>query len=123
MKPVDLPTATATPPAVLAIRSATPADGAVLCDLFGQLGYPTPEVDFVRRLEAVLADATQTLLVAGPVGAPQGVAHLQRMTLLEADGYAQLLALVVDEAHRSLGLGARLVEAGEAWARAQGCTE
>ena len=70
----------------------------------------------------MLADGTQTLLVAGPVGAPLGVAHLQRMTLLEADGYAQLLALVVDEANRGAGLGARLVAAGEAWARVQGCT-
>ena len=110
------------PAAAPTIRPAVSADGSVLCDLFAQLGYPTPVADFVRRLAAVLADGTQTLLVAGPVGAPLGVAHLQRMTLLEADGYAQLLALVVDEAYRGAGLGARLVAAGEAWARVQGCT-
>jgi GNAT superfamily N-acetyltransferase len=104
------------------IRSAVPADGPVLCDLFAQLGYPTPVEDFIRRLVQVLADPTQTLLVSGPEGAPLGVAHLQRMTLLEADGYAQLLALVVDESQRSRGLGAQLVAAGEAWAVAQGCS-
>ena len=104
------------------IRSAVPADGPVLCDLFAQLGYPTPVEDFIRRLAQVLADPTQTLLVSGPEGAPLGVAHLQRMTLLEADGYAQLLALVVDESQRSRGLGAQLVAAGEDWARTQGCS-
>lgn len=114
----SLPTFSTTP----AIRSAVAVDGPVLCDLFSQLGYPTPVGDFVRRLAAVLADPTQILLVAGTEGAPRGVAHLQRMTLLEADGYAQLLALVVDEKHRSHGLGARLVAASEAWARTQGCS-
>lgn len=121
MESSDTPTSIATLPAVPEIRSATSVDGPVLCDLFVQLGYPTPVADFQRRLELVLADVTQILLVAGPEGVPIGVAHLQRMTLLEADGYAQLLALVVDEAHRGGGLGARLVAAGEAWARAQGC--
>ena len=121
MESSETPTLIATLAAVPEIRSATSADGPVLCDLFAQLGYPTPVADFQRRLQLVLADVTQTLLVACPEGAPIGVAHLQRMTLLEADGYAQLLALVVDEAHRGAGLGARLVAAGEAWARSQGC--
>ena len=103
------------------IRAAMLVDGPALCGLFTQLGYPAPVPDFMRRLPAVLDDSTQTLLVAGAEGAPVGVAHLGRLTLLEADGYAQLLALVVDEAYRSNGLGAALVAASESWARSQGC--
>jgi GNAT superfamily N-acetyltransferase len=106
-----------------AIRHATLADGPVLCDLYAQLGYPAPAADFVRRLAAVLADSTQTLLVIGAPGAPVACIHLNRLTLLEADGYAQILALIVDDAHRSAGLGTALVAAAEAWALAQGCTK
>jgi GNAT superfamily N-acetyltransferase len=102
------------------IRPAVLADGAVLRELFAQLGYPAPMLDFMRRLGDVLADPTQTLLVAESGGVAVGVAQLGRLTLLEADGYAQLLALVVAEAHRSQGLGAALVTASESWARDQG---
>lgn len=103
------------------IRRATFADGPVLCELFGQLGYPAPEADFLRRLTAVLEDRTQVLLVAELQDSPVACIHLNRLTLLEADGYGQILALVVDEKHRSNGFGTKLVAAGEAWARSQGC--
>lgn len=107
---------------VYVIRSADLSEGPRLNQLFTQLGYPVPEADFLRRLAVILKDPAQTIIVAGPVGAPVAFAHVQRLILLEADRRAELLALVVDETQRSLGLGARLLAAAEAWVRSQDCT-
>jgi GNAT superfamily N-acetyltransferase len=87
-----------------------------------QLGYPADEGDFARRLARVAATPGHTLLVAVVADQPTGLAHGALLPLLEDEGSAQLLALVVDEAHRSLGLGGRLVAAIEAWAGAAGAT-
>ncbi|HEY6843120.1 MAG TPA: GNAT family N-acetyltransferase [Thermoanaerobaculia bacterium] len=46
-----------------------------------------------------------------------GFIHVCVMLSLEGDSYAEVRALVVDEAHRGGGAGPRLVAAAEQWAR------
>jgi GNAT superfamily N-acetyltransferase len=50
-----------------------------------------------------------------------GWLHVSKQALLESDIRAEVNGLVVKEGHRSLGAGARLIEAAEDWARKHGC--
>ena len=104
----------------ITIRSAALADAPDLGRLMTQLGYPATEAELARRLARVIPTPGHTVLVAVLDGQPTGLAHGVLLPLLEAEGSAQLLALVVDEAHRSRGIGGRLVAAIEAWAEAAG---
>ena len=104
------------------IRPATVEDAANLADLTGQLGYPTTEVELIERLRRVLASPHDAVLVAvAGDDRPIGWVHVGRELLLEASDTATLQGLVVDDAHRSAGVGAELLWAAEAWARANGC--
>jgi GNAT superfamily N-acetyltransferase len=104
------------------IRPATLEDAAGLADLAGQLGYPTTELDMIERLRRVLASEDDAVLVAVAHGdRPIGWVHVGRELLLEASDTASLQGLVVDDAHRSAGVGAELLHVAEEWARANGC--
>ncbi len=104
------------------IRPATLEDAAALADLTGQLGYPTTEVEMIERLRRVLASADDAVLVAvADDDRPIGWVHVGGELLLEASDTATLQGLVVDDAHRSAGIGAELLRAAEAWARSNGC--
>jgi GNAT superfamily N-acetyltransferase len=100
------------------IRSAALADAPALAQLMTQLGYPAADAELAHRLARIISTPGHTLLVAVLEGQPIGLAHGVLLPLLEDEGSAQLLALVVDEAHRSHGIGKRLVAAIEAWAGA-----
>ncbi|MEN9637155.1 MAG: hypothetical protein RL077_5559 [Verrucomicrobiota bacterium] len=110
------------PPLTLSIRPACTADSPALARLMAQLGYPADEAELARRLDRVLAAPGHALLVAAVDDQPVGLAHVALLPLLEDAGSAHLFALVVDEAHRSLGIGGRLVAAIEAWASSAGAT-
>jgi GNAT superfamily N-acetyltransferase len=102
------------------IRSAALADAEALAGLSGQLGYPCTGEQVAARLSALLDDAERTVLVA-EVG--RGLAgfidvHVQRV--VEADPYAEVGGLVVDERLRHSGLGAALLAAAAAWGRERG---
>ncbi len=85
-----------------------------------QLGYPATESELARRLARVIPTPGHTVLVAVLDGQPTGLAHGALLPLLEDEGSAHLLALVVDEAHRGHGIGGRLVAAIAAWAEVAG---
>lgn len=103
------------------IRSARPADAAALAELTGQLGYPTDASTLVDRLAGLLQDDTSTLLVAvGEDDRPIGWLHLEVHRTLTSPASVLIAGFVVDEAHRSGGVGKTLLHAGEAWARERG---
>ena len=104
------------------IRPARADDAAALADLTTQLGYPVGAATLERRLASVLASAADdaVLVAVDERDRPIGWLHVGRSVLLEADEHAVLNGLVVDDAHRSGGIGARLLEAAEAWARERG---
>ena len=103
------------------IRSARTDDAAALAELTTQLGYPVDPVRMALRMAALLDRPDEAVLVAtGERGRPIGWVHVARVAVLEADARASINGLVVDEAHRSGGLGAQLLAAAEAWARGHG---
>jgi len=103
------------------VRSAREGDAAVVADLAGQLGYPTPPEKVAARLAPILADPDQAFLVAeAPGGRVVGWIHVFLVRLVEAEPFGDLGGFVVDEAHRGRGLGRALLAACESWVRDRG---
>ena len=105
------------------IRLATESDAESIADLCTQLGYPSMPEEVARRLHQIEQFEHDALFVAEVDGRVAGWIHVIAYSLPEMDLHTEIGGLVVDEAHRSLGIGRLLVEHAEAWARAQGCSE
>ncbi len=104
------------------IRRARASDAARVADLSGQLGYPTTSAEITKRLRRLKPASQNALFVAESPGAGVvGWAHVSVTHLVEVGTRAELNGLIVDEAQRSLGAGARLLEAAEDWACKHGC--
>jgi GNAT superfamily N-acetyltransferase len=106
---------------VTAIRQARASDASTLAELTTQLSYPVAQEELARRLEPILLDQSAAVLVAvDDSDTPVGWIHVFIKQLLERSGSVLIGGLVVDERHRSRGIGQQLLQAGEAWAREQG---
>jgi GNAT superfamily N-acetyltransferase len=103
------------------IRPATLDDVPAMVDLNRQLGYPTTEPELRTRLEPILASAADAVLVADETDKPVAWIHVAIERTLEATDVAVVRGLVVDETHRSGGVGLALLTAAEAWAKQHGC--
>jgi GNAT superfamily N-acetyltransferase len=112
------------PGMAIQLRPIRRQDAPRLTALLGQLGYPTTEAAVHERLDHWRDDPSSWLIGADDDGDLVGVAALHIMPMLEVTGkLGRLLALVVDERHRSRGVGQSLVTATEEQARAAGCTK
>jgi len=109
----DLPAAT--------LRPARLADAPAFADLATQLGYPSSPRQVEERLATVLEDPKHLILAAVSGGRVVGWAHAYVCCLVESDTFAELGGLVVDEASRGKGVGGKLLEKVEDWARQKGC--
>lgn len=94
---------------------------AMLCD---QLGYPSPADSVRNRFRIISADAAHQVFVFetdhGKVG---GWIHVASHRLLSAEPFAEIVGLVVDNAQRHQGIGRKLLETAERWARERGHRE
>jgi N-acetylglutamate synthase-like GNAT family acetyltransferase len=104
----------------ITVRRATPQDAERLAELATQLGYPSSAAQVARRLERVLGDARQAVLVAEAAGGVVGWVHIIPTFLIESDPQAEIGGLVVDQDCRRGGVGTLLINQAEHWARAQG---
>jgi GNAT superfamily N-acetyltransferase len=105
----------------LTVRDARAADADDIALLLEQLGYPSGASAVQARLER-LAIVGDRVVVAEVDGRAVGVAHVQVSPALERERpVAKIGALVVDEEHRSQGVGRALLRAVEDEARARGC--
>ena len=103
------------------IRSASPDDAPGVARLSTQLGYPSTVEQSSTRLASILAKDDHVIYVAELLdGEVAGWIHVHGTYHLQANPYAEIGGLVVDEAQRSLGIGKALVEAAEAWVRGHG---
>jgi len=103
------------------IREAHVKDGADIADLSGQLGYPATVSDMKRRIGEICEDENCMLFVAESNGCVVAWLLIHLYRLVSSDCLAQIAGLVVDETHRNQGIGARLMERAETWARAKAC--
>ena len=103
-------------------RRARGSDARRLAELSGQLGYPTTAVEITKRMRRLKPASQNALFVAESADAGVvGWAHVSVTHLVEVGTRAELNGLIVGEGQRSLGAGARLLEAAEDWAREHGC--
>lgn len=106
----------------LKIRRARSSDAASIAKLSGELGYPATTAEMMRRLRKLTKDKRNAVLVAEiPSNGVIGWVHVSRNELLENDTRAEVNGLVVADGQRSLGAGAKLLEAAEVWARKNAC--
>lgn len=103
------------------VRRARESDVARLASLAGELGYPTTSVEMKARFRRVKPAALHAIFVAESEGEVIGWTHVSVSFLLEVPLRAEINGLIVSETSRSLGTGARLLEAAEAWARTKKC--
>jgi GNAT superfamily N-acetyltransferase len=95
-------------------------DAEAVATLAGQLGYPSTAAQVLARVAVITSRTDAAALVAERGGEIVGWLHVELRHTLVADHEAQVMALVVDESHRSQGVGAALMSAAEDWARAHG---
>ena len=104
-------------------RKADLRDIPALTILMGQLGYPTTEDKMTTRFNALEAHPSYATLVVEMDGVVVGMVGLCLSLFYEQDGcYARVAAFVVDVNYRRKGIGNRLLEAAEEWAKGQGAS-
>jgi GNAT superfamily N-acetyltransferase len=104
------------------VRRARSSDISQLAQLAGQLGYPSSEDEIRGRLAGIEAAPEHALFVAETAdGKLAGFLNVYVMRTIDSDARTEIAALVVDDAHRSRGVGKVLIEQAEAWARENGC--
>lgn len=106
----------------ITIRPARASDAESIAELSGQLGYPATRAQVNERLRRLVPGSIHAVFVAESPGAGViGWLHVSLTHLLESETRAEVNGLVVADGQRSLGAGAKLVEAAEQWARSRGC--
>jgi GNAT superfamily N-acetyltransferase len=103
------------------VRRARPGDAAPIAGLMAQLGYDVPAPAVSARLARLGERREVFVAVCG-----DNVVGWAALAIDEAfvEGFGAFLeGFVVDEAARSLGIGAQLLEAVEGLARERGCAE
>jgi GNAT superfamily N-acetyltransferase len=106
------------------IRKARRGDAERIAQLSGELGYPASAAQIAVRLRQLTPVSKHAVFVAESPEADTGVVgwvHVSESHLLESDVRAEVNGLIVADGQRSVGAGAKLLEAAEAWARRRGC--
>ena len=104
----------------LTIRPAVPADAEALSALYAQCGYPTAPSHIAAQLAK--PHTVSFTFLAEQNGVPVGALELHYLeATYRADPTAHISALVVDENHRSQGIGEKLLEAANEFALARHC--
>ena len=107
----------------VSVRGASaPADADAIAQLLGQLGYDVAPMDVAARLSRILAKRDHRFVVADAGGTPVGWLHASLSEHIDAETCVLIEGLVVDRAHRGLGIGRTLLAHAEEWARAAGCS-
>ncbi|PWK78397.1 L-amino acid N-acyltransferase YncA [Mucilaginibacter oryzae] len=105
----------------ITLRDANAADIETIAGLMNDMSYPTSLADMQARMEAIFAHPDYRTLLAIYNNEVVGLAGLQKGLYYEKNGnYLRVLAFVVKETARNLGVGKVLVKAWEDYAAEQG---
>ena len=103
------------------IRDAKKEDIEELTSLMTDLGYPATLEEFRTRFENIAAHPDYRTIVAVVNDEIVGMAGLSKNIFYEMNGnYMRILAFVVKQSSRKLGIGKLLIKASEDWAAEQG---
>jgi GNAT superfamily N-acetyltransferase len=103
------------------VRDANREDIEELTSLMTDLGYPATLDEFRVRFENIAAHPDYRTIVVVLNDEIVGMAGLSKNIFYEMNGnYMRILAFVVKQSARKLGIGKILIEASEEWAREQG---
>jgi GNAT superfamily N-acetyltransferase len=106
------------------IREIASEDLEAVVYLFEQLGYVTRHDQIQKQLSELHQSGAGQAFVAEDGGMIIGVAIVHLLRPLHVDApWALLSALIVDEKHRSSGVGVRLLTAAEGFAMEHGCSQ
>lgn len=106
------------------IRKARRGDAERIALLCGELGYPATAKQIAARLRQLASVSKHAVFVAESFDAAPGLVgwvHVSVAHLLESDIRAEVNGLIVADGQRSVGAGAKLLEAAEHWARRRDC--
>lgn len=107
---------------MLNIRTMQVDDVTALASLTQQLGYPISIADMSNRVQLFLNHPYGKVFVAELNGRVVGYICLWiRDHFHDTLRAARILALVIDIEHRRLGIGKKLIEKAEEFARHEGC--
>jgi GNAT superfamily N-acetyltransferase len=102
----------------LIIREATPADVVELAELMNELGYETTEKDMETRFRNIQRHADYKTLVAIIDQTIIGMVGLTKNLFYERNGiYVRVVAIVTKSKFRNKGVGKKLMDAVEDWAK------
>jgi GNAT superfamily N-acetyltransferase len=108
----------------MTIRKGIVGDADRLAELSGMLGYPVEPEAIRRRLARLSAKPDHVILVAEvSPNLVVGWIHAAEHDILEVGSFCEILGLVVAVDQRGEGIGRRLLEQVENWARARGLGE
>jgi GNAT superfamily N-acetyltransferase len=102
------------------VRRAKTTDAAGVAELSGTLGYPVDRETMQSRLEQFGKREDHVVFVADMNNEVVGWIHGAEHELLVVGRMAEICGLVVVQGQRGSGIGRRLVEAVEQWARGRG---
>lgn len=102
------------------IRAMALRDAEAVAALTGQLGYERTPEDIARWIQDAAGGDGQVALVACLDGVVVGWIEVSIERRLQSDAFALIGGLVVGDGARGRGIGRRLCEAAEEWARERG---
>lgn len=110
--------------AEFSIRNAEPKDAEQISGLLGELGYPHPPEFVTEKISAISKSDNDILFVAETMGLVIGATHLHIAEMLhEAGKLGRVMALVVTNQYRWLGVGKALIAKAEGRAKDEGCSK
>ncbi|GGE63768.1 GNAT family N-acetyltransferase [Priestia taiwanensis] len=105
------------------IRESILDDYRQLAPLMEQLGYPTSTEQMKQRLTYITSSPNYHTLVAIDNEKIIAMIGLVKSFYYEMDGsFIRIQAFIVDATYRNQGVGKRLLEEAEEWARSSGAT-
>lgn len=106
------------------IRPMTSADCEEVAAISAQLGYPATAAQIAHRVGLVMEQPANALFIAEDDDERMiGWLHIVGRVYLDADPFAQIGGIVVDERNRGQGVGRALLAQAEQWAAAHGYDE